>query len=122
MLSSETAVEKLYAFGRGFQQYVKEKEYEKAKELYNQAVIVAVFLDIPEDIKTELFGGYAGDYEEEETVPEGLFTRWAVEKVNLECCIKRHMGHEDIACRKQGQAVEYYSDKKYCARCIGQRR
>lgn len=117
MLSEQQCISKLHDMAFWFRTYVRQKKYDRAKRLYNNAVSIALFLDLPAEEKRILFGGYAGDYEEDEEVPDGLFSKEAVQKVDYECCVRRNMAYEDMACRKSGKPVRYYSEDDYCAGC-----
>jgi len=117
MLTDKECIARLYELADLFNNLTTRKEWTKAKIAYNKAFEVAMFMEIPSNVKDELFGVYAGDVGEHETPPDGLFKRETVAKVNMECCIKRQQAYEDIAARKLGQATRYYRDEDYCAGC-----
>ena len=123
MLSERETINKLKEYASNFNAMVKNKEWEKAHNIYRKALNVAVFLEISHKDKEELFGEYPkDDPRNEEVAPkDGLFSRRDVEMVNLECCIRRNMAYEDIALRQQGHKTEYYSSEDYCARCYAKK-
>ena len=97
------------------------KEYGVAHNLYHMAHTVAVFMDLgPANLK-KLFGDWDSDdgTETNTALDNGLFKRADVNKVNLECCIKRNQAYEDMALRRAGKPdlQRYYSEYEYCARC-----
>ena len=110
MLTEQETIDKLHKTAQEFEKAAKDKDYARAKSLYIKALAVATFMQISQDQMSELFG-QTGKTEDEE-VPQGLFRRGTVSKVDLECCIKRNKAYEDMTCR-----TGYYSDADYCARC-----
>lgn len=116
MIDEQQTVDKLKETAEDFMEAVEDKDYMRAKALYNKALNVATFMQIPKEAMEELFGQSAGIADDEEA-PDGLFQRAAVSKVDLECCIKRNQAYEDQACRERGKTVRYYSDWDYCSHC-----
>ena len=116
-MDEKQTVDKLKETAEDFMAAVEDKNYMRAKALYNKALTVATFMKIPKEAMEELFGKSAGGIADDEEAPDGLFRRAAVSRVDLECCIKRNQAYEDQACRRKGKTVRYYSDKDYCARC-----
>jgi hypothetical protein len=116
MLTEEKLVNKLQMTAEDFRAAVYAKNFLRAKALYNNALAVSVYVELDPAVRSELFGQHGG-LEEDEESPKGLFPRWMVEQVDLECCIKRHKAYEDRTCRILGQSVKYYSDEDFCARC-----
>ena len=116
MMDEQQTVDKLKETAEDFMAAVEDKDYMRAKALYNKALTVATFMQIPKDAMSELFGQSAGIADDEEA-PDGLFQRAAVSRVDLECCIKRNQTNKDKDSRRRGTTVRYYSDKDYCALC-----
>lgn len=115
MLTENEVVDKLRDYGQKFDSCVKKKEWGKAHNLYNIALSVATFVELPDQIMKELFG-----YGEDATEDGGLFRIGSVRLVDRECCIRRNMAYEDMACRKKGLPLELfrcYSEEDFCARC-----
>ncbi len=113
MLTEAQVEEKLKRLGKEFQDYVAVKQWGMAHNAYREALIVAVFMELSEQFKTKLFGPYGIS----DTEDIGLFCKADVHRVNYESCVKRNMAYQDIACRKEGQPVRYYSEADYCALC-----
>lgn len=118
MLTEAAMEEKLREYASAFNRHVKEKEWGKAHNIYHMVLTAAVMSEMSEKFKNELFGVY--DEEETGEAPDGLIRKADVKKVNIECCIRRNMAYEDIACQKIGLPMEeyrYYSENEYCAIC-----
>lgn len=62
--------------------------FQMAKIVYNDAVTLSVFVDLPKQDRIRLFGNrsYKEDYEELE---DGLFHEEAVDRVYLECILAK---------------------------------
>jgi hypothetical protein len=116
VLTEDKLLEKLHITAEEFRAAVSNKDYMRAKALYNKALAVTVYVELGEAVTSELFGQYKG-LDDDEEAPKGLFPRDDVSKVDLECCIKRHKAYEDRTCQEQGQPAHFYSDEDYCARC-----
>lgn len=86
MLSEREILDKLYELPEHFNRHMKNKDYLPAKHCYDEAVLLAVFLKVPEEVRINLFGNrpYREDYEEEK---DGLFREADVLKA-YEHCIK----------------------------------
>ena len=115
MLTEEQTVDKLRQMAEDFELAVDNKDYMRAKALYNKSLVIATFMQLGKSVMVELFGQNSAS--DEDVTPDGLFRRAEVSKVDLECCIKRNKAYEDQACRKNGTSVQYYSDENFCARC-----
>lgn len=109
--------DKLHAMGIRFQKLYEEKKYAQAKYLYDTAHRVAVFLDLPGKEMRILFGNGEGDEDYTE-----LFRRDYLEYIDWKCCIFQHKTYQDVACRRAGEPVRYYSDEDFCAICRQQKR
>lgn len=116
MLTEQETIKKLHITAEEFESAARNKDYLRAKSLYNKALSVAVFMQIGQRDMSELFGQTGGLAEDEEA-PQGLFRRDTVDRVNLECCIKRNKAYEDRTCQMSGWQDKYYSDEDYCAKC-----
>lgn len=84
-------IAKLYRQPDIFRDQYYQKDWAAAKYTYDTAVRVALFLELPEDERNKLFGSSQGY---PENVIEGLFPAGMVDKVYLECAVKRDLGHE----------------------------
>lgn len=86
---------KLYRMPEQFREKYREKEYSSAKYLYDTAVRVALFMELPAADKIRLFGN--GGYDDRLSNPvDGLFPEQMVDKVYLECVVRRNEGLEDV--------------------------
>lgn len=117
MLTEAAMEKKLREYAWTFKRHVEEKKWGKAHNIYHMVLTAAVMAEMSEEFMAELFGGHDS---EDYPVNDGLIRHSDVQKVNLECCIRRNMAYEDIACREIRLPVEeyrYYSEDEYCARC-----
>ena len=111
--------DKLKDMGIRFQKLFEEKKYPQAKYLYDSAQRIAVFLDLPRKEMRILFGNGEGNEDEENTE---LFRRDYLEYIDWKCCIFQHKTYQDVALRRAGEPVKYYSDEDFCAICRQQKR
>lgn len=124
MLTEKQMEAKLRKYAETFNQNVRDKEWDKAHNVYNITLETAVMAEMSEEFLKELFGDYDSADEDGNALDDGLIRRAAVEKVNTECCIRRNMAYEDRECRKLGIPLgiyRNYSDADYCARCRKQK-
>ena len=72
MITEKEIMDKLYELPEHFNRCMKNKEYKEAKQYYEKARSLCVFLEVPDKVKIELFGNrpYKEDWEEDK---EGLF-------------------------------------------------
>jgi hypothetical protein len=97
MLNEREVYKKLQDYAAAFNVHITGKRYAQAKHYYDVAREVAVFMELDEGKKRELFGerGNRG-----EIIEEGLFKEEKVQKAYLESCVKaRDMGC--TRCEKQ---------------------
>lgn len=79
------------------------KEWAQAKMLYDDAIRIGLFLEIPEEVRAQVMGSR----QDPERPVEGLFPEWAVDKVMHECLIKNRLGHECVVYRVPGEIGFY---------------
>ena len=123
MLTEREMENKLRDYAARFRQHVGNREWGKAHNLYNMALVTAVIAEMSEGFRKELFGEY--DSEGTGDVADGLFGRDDVAKVDWECCVRRNMAYEDVECRRLGVPLgtfRRYSDSDYCAMCRKKKR
>lgn len=84
-------VAKLYRMPERFREQYHNREWAAAKNTYDTAVKVAMFMELPREERDKLFGSRQGY---PEYVIEGLFPEYMVDKVYLECVVKRDLGSE----------------------------
>ena len=109
MQSGEYYLDKLMRMAGRFKEMYSAKRYPEAKYIYDSAIRVAAFLEVPEEVKKELFGYYA---EEEESF-EALFDQKLVSKCYEECTIRLYQGYEHESYRRYGQPPQYYPQPRY---------
>ena len=91
MLDNRSLLDKLYELPQMFRVYMENKDYSRAKHCYDTARAVALFMEIDESHKSELFGERG---ERGEIVKQGLFPEEKVQKAYMEC-VKRNETHEN---------------------------
>lgn len=84
-------IAKLYRMPDQFKDQFRAGEWPAAKNTYDTAVKVALFMELPEEERNQLFGSRQG-YPDK--VIDGLFPEAMVDKVYLECVVKRDLGRE----------------------------
>lgn len=72
MLNEKEVLDRLYAMPDSFNAYMNHKNYAAAMNVYEKALTLAVFFEVPKNVKIDLFGNrpYREDWEEKK---EGLF-------------------------------------------------
>lgn len=90
MLSCNEMLGKLYELPQSFRTNMENKDYPGAKNCYDVARTVAVFMRLDEERMNELFGERG---ERGEIIRTGLFPEEKVQRAYLEC-IKSNMTHE----------------------------
>lgn len=99
MLEGKEILDKLCLLAGEFSVHMRNREYYRAKHCYDTAVTVAVFLEMEEETKMELFGERG---ERGAVVRKGLFPEDQVIKAYGEC-IKRSQTREYGQYRPPGQ-------------------
>ena len=98
--------DKLLESAGGFGRLVAAREWAKAKYLYDQACMLAVFLEAPAELRQGLFGTTTDDG----TYINGLFDRAGINKVMRECIVKNRLGFECMVYRAPGE-IGYHGAK-----------
>ncbi len=75
-------------------------EYFQAKYLYEQACMLAVFLEVPVEMRQKLFGTTTDD----DVYVDGLFDKKSVNKVMNQCVIRNRLGYDCMVYRIPGEA------------------
>lgn len=91
MIDNKAFMDKLYKLPETFLYKMKSKDYSEAKACYDTARTVAVFAELDETVKTELFGERG---EHGVIIKRGLFPEEQVQRAYLEC-IKRNETYEN---------------------------
>ncbi len=94
MLTERQIRNKLYEYADQFRGAYMRKEWARAKSLYVTAQRIAVFLEMPEQDLSELFGNRAYKDDREELV-DGLFPEREVERASWEC-VRIHKTYDDL--------------------------
>lgn len=102
-------IERLRQWAREFSDLYCQKKYAAAKYKYDSALRVAEFLDIPKEVREELFGYY----DEDNDWIDGMFIKSWTEKAFLECTIKYYQSYEVESYRRFGQPPQYYPQPRY---------
>ncbi|MBQ7925921.1 MAG: hypothetical protein IJ335_06455 [Lachnospiraceae bacterium] len=95
-------IQKLLELPEAFRTAYSNREWARAKYIYDTAIRVAEFMGVPEDIKTQLFGSR----QEQEPI-EGLFPEEMVQDVYERCIFKNHKTYEEESYRRFGQPPQY---------------
>lgn len=90
MLDNKAILDKLYSLPLLFKAYMERKDYAHAKNCYDTARTVAVFIDLDEQGIKELFGKRG---ERGEIITQGLFSEECVQLAYWKC-IQRNETHE----------------------------
>lgn len=100
MLTQQEIIEKMYEMPERFNQEMRAGNYEKAYRIYNNAITISCFVDLPEEDRKKLFGNkpYAEDWEE---VYDGLFREDAVLKAGDEWIRREVERAEEIKRRRE---------------------
>ena len=94
MLTERQIRNKLYEYADQFRGAYLRKEWARAKSLYVTAQRIAVFLELPEQDLSELFGNRAYKDDREDLV-DGLFPEREVERASWEC-VRIHRTYDDL--------------------------
>lgn len=109
-------MDKLRGMAEQFNEMYGRKEWGRANWILLQAEVIARFLELPQEIRSELFGQWPDDGDPDTVPPKGLFCRDKAREVGWHCCVRQHKTYQDIDCRSKGIPLpEYYSDDDYCA-------
>ena len=98
----EALVDKFLQMPEQFKEAYRKKEWFQAKHLYDSAIVIGLFLEVPESIREQVFGS-----RQHEEIIDGMFPEWMVEQVMRECVIKNRLGHECVVYRIPGEVGFY---------------
>lgn len=102
-------IKKLLKLPEQFEVAYWKKEYSKAKYIYDTALRVTGFLEVPENIKIRLFNNHLDGDDE----VEALFNVERVRKAYEMCAIRSHQATENECYRRYGQDPRYYPEPRY---------
>lgn len=106
--ATDPYIKKLIGFAEDFDRAYADKQWSKAKLIYDKVCTVISFLDPPEEVWRQFFGHY--DEETDKAIDDGLFSDTKRDKVMKECLIKNRMGFECMVYRVPGE-VGYHGAK-----------
>lgn len=93
MLTAEQIREKIFRSAEEFEQHCRQKQWSRAKHVYDRASAMAVFMELPESDLAVLFGNRAYREDDREPVERGLFDEALASRAYDEC-IKRNQTFE----------------------------
>ena len=100
-MTIKQAQEKLVAMPERFMECFRRKDYSQALHIYKTALTVAVFLELPEDQKTKLFGSRQQDPQVDGLFPESMVQK-CIELTEIKRRDEREMILWDKFCRQYG--------------------
>lgn len=95
--TTDPNIKKLIGLAEDFDRAYADKQWSRAKLIYDKVCTVISFLDPPEEVWRQFFGHY--DEETDKAIDDGLFSDTRVHKVMHECLIKNSMGFECMVYR-----------------------
>lgn len=89
-------INKLLGMPGQFKDACRKSEWNRAMRIYNDAVTIGLFLEIPTQFMRELLG-------DDERKTEGMIPRRLVDQVYHECAVRGNPCHECTVCRIPGK-------------------
>ena len=89
-----------------FQEAFRQRDWFRAKYIYDSAIVIGLFLEVPERIREQVFGSR----QHEEPI-EGMFPEWMLEQVMRECVIRDRLGFECVVYRVPGE-IGFYGARR----------
>ncbi len=96
-----------------FQEAFHRKEWARAKYIYDSAIVIGLFLEVPENILEQVFGS-----RQHEEAVDGMFPEWMLEQVMRECVIKNRLGFECVVYRIPGEIGFYGAREEPGSSCM----
>lgn len=106
--TTDPNIKKLIGLAEDFDRAYADKQWSRAKLIYDRICTVITFLDLPEEVWRQFFGHY--NEEQDAAEDDGLISSAKRDKVMKECLIKNHMGFECMVYRVPGE-IGYYGAK-----------
>lgn len=78
-------------------------EWPRAKMIYDDAIRIGLFLEVPEEVRAQVMGSR----QDPERPVEGMFPERAVNRVMHECVVRNRLGHECVVYRVPGEIGFY---------------
>ena len=92
-----------------FKEAFYQKKYGTAKYIYDTAIRVAECMNIPKEVRMQLFG----DKQDERHIIEGMFPEALADNAYEYCTIKLYQGYEHESFRRFGEPPRYYPQPRY---------
>ncbi len=89
-----------------FEEAFYRKDWFRAKYIYDSAIAIGLFLELPEHARAEVFGSR----QDERRPVEGMFSQRMVDHAMRECVIKDRLGFECVVYRVPGE-IGFYGAK-----------
>lgn len=89
-----------------FREAFRQKDWFRAKYIYDSAIAIGLFLEAPERIREQVFGS-----RQHEEVIDGMFPECMLEQVMRECVIKDRLGFECVVYRIPGE-IGFYGARR----------
>lgn len=83
--------QKLMHMPERFRHLYSRKEWAAAKACYDDAIVIAQFLELHQEERDKLFG----NRQDEEHIVVGMFDEEMVQRTYYECAVKRNLGREN---------------------------
>ncbi len=89
-----------------FMEAYRKKDWFRAKHIYDSAIVIGLFLELPESLREQVFGS-----RQHEEIIEGMFPEGILFQVMKECVIKNRLGFECVVHRIPGE-VGFYGARR----------
>lgn len=109
----EGLMDKFLQMPEQFREAYHQKEWFRAKYIYDSAIVIGLFLEVPESIREQVFGS-----RQHEEIIDGMFPEWMLEQVMRECVIKNRLGFECVVYRIPGEVGFYGARKEPGSSCM----
>lgn len=106
--TTDPNIKKLIGLAEDFDRAYADKQWSRAKLIYDRICTVITFLDLPEEVWRQFFGHY--NEEQDAAEDDGLISSAKRDKVMKECLIKNRMGFECMVYRVPGE-IGYHGAK-----------
>lgn len=99
----EYLLKKFLQMPQQFAEAYWKKDWSRAKYIYDSAITIGLFIEVPQEIRDQVFGSR----QDERNIIEGMFREDMVDKVMHECVIKNKLGFECVVYRRPGEIGFY---------------
>ena len=105
--TNDYLMDKFLQMPEQFKEAFRQREWARAKYLYDSAIVIGLFLEVPESVRERVFGS-----RQHEEVIDGMFPEWMLEQVMRECVIKNRLGFECVVYRIPGE-IGFYGARRH---------